>query len=124
MTDGERVSVKEHLETRLAETRQYLEARIEAVRESIEVAKVEQDRHMLTLNNFRQAMQDQSAQYVTRQEYGIQHTQSEAEIKTLVAAKDVAAGKASQGSVNVAMIMAILSMMGTALVALMNFLNK
>ena len=119
VTNGEFVSLKEHFEMRF-----------DALDKALDLAQKTNDIRLASMNEFREAMNDQSGKFITRIEADAHREKSVAElrldmssicaeVKILNAYMNNEQGKATQSSVNIAYIIAaigvILSVIGILL---------
>ena len=98
MTSKEQVSLKEHLNSRLC-----------ALEKAVDVAKKEMDRRLEGMNH----LESKLNVYMTKESYETKHELIQRQVDELRIAKAVLDGKASQQSVNVAMIVSIISLLLT-----------
>jgi regulator of sirC expression with transglutaminase-like and TPR domain len=82
--------------------RDYIDARFCAQEKATEKAYQAMERRLDGMNEFRETLRDQSRTFVTKAEYNVSCEKTSADIRDLLQAKDIATGKASQSSVNMA----------------------
>lgn len=95
--DHSLVPLKEHLETRLKDAK-----------EALILAKEQLEKRLDHMNEWRAHHRDQSAAFLTRNEFNILHSQIVEDIRYLREAKAALDGKASQMSVNISMAFALI----------------
>ena len=102
--------------------KEYFEARFDAMDKALELAQRANDARLAGMNEFRDAMKDQTGHFVTRTEANATRNQMLAEIKVELASicadieilkkfQSVSEGKASQSSVIIAYIIAGISIL-------------
>jgi len=90
--------------------REYLESRLEATEDALGLARLELERRLASMNEFRDQLREQAAHFVTREAL-------DAQISVLVARMELAArGKTSW---SVAIILAFLSSLAVSLLVLL-----
>ena len=117
--------------------RDYFEAKLEAVENATNLARIAMETRLQGMNEFRDSLRDQAAKflpreeyeisrcqmveelkglrrdvtkYITREEYESSHLRVEKDVQYLRESKASLEGKASQGAVYVAYILAVISM--------------
>lgn len=111
-------AMKELFETRLDETVRNLNQRIDTIDTATTLAAVQMEKRLEGMNEFRAALKDQVAQYVTRAEYDAdkkagsaatmeREERTDADIRMLRESKATLEGKASQKSVTVVLAISI-----------------
>ena len=88
--------------------KEYIEARLVAMDKASELAREVNTIQHESLNNWRQAMQEQSKTLMPRAEYEIYHRKVEEDIRMLQKYQATMEGKASQNSVNLALAISII----------------
>lgn len=99
-TAADGVSLKEYFETRLCA----IEKASELQRETLNI-------RLEAMNEFRDAMKDQTVNYLTRNEYEIHHCKLEDDITELKKYRNIMEGKASQSSVIFLGIISLISLL-------------
>jgi len=84
--------------------REYLEARLGNIERATDVAYKAMDKRLEGMNEFRQALTDQKASFVTRIELRATIDKLDADIETLKLSKATLEGKASQTSFYISMV--------------------
>lgn len=87
--------------------KEYLESRIDAVKDSITTAQIAMEKRLEGMNEFRETLRDQASKLVTRAELDSRDALINSDIRVLREAKATLDGKASQFSLAVAMVLAI-----------------
>ena len=93
------VKLREHLEALLNEQRVYFEMKFSARDEATRVALQTMDHRLDGMNEIRGVLKDQTAQTIMRPEFSLSRDQIRAELADLQKYRNIAEGKASQGSV-------------------------
>ena len=96
MTASEVVTLKEYIETRMA-----------ALEKATCLAAEALERRLESMNEFREALKNQSGTFVTRSELDAVKDKYEGQLGSLLKSRDETAGKASQSSVNINLVLAI-----------------
>ena len=96
------VTLKEHLEKLLLAQYDYFSARLIAIEKAIDVAKVEQDRRLENMNEFRAEMEKHSATFASRAELDLRAEKFADDIEGLKAFMNQMTGKADQSAVYIA----------------------
>lgn len=86
--------------------RDYVDMRIAALEQATVLAAGEMRERLAGMNEFRETLRDQATRFVTRTELEV----LERDIRDLQKSRDVLAGKASQQSVNVALVISALGL--------------
>jgi hypothetical protein len=90
--------------------RDYIEVQFAAMEKANDLAREVNTAQHESLNNFRQAMLDQAKNLLPRSEYEIYHHKVEEDIKALQKYQSTMEGKASQSSVNITLLISIVSL--------------
>lgn len=104
---GAVVSLREHFEARLTEVERLLNERINAANKAVEIALANNDQRLGGMNEFRDALKDQASRFVTRDEIGLMLAPLLRDVQGLRESRAELAGKASQNSVIIAWLLAI-----------------
>ena len=108
-------------ETRtIVSLRDYVDVRLNAIEKAHELSCAATDKRLAVMNNFREALQDQTAQMATRSELDIAESKLELQLRPLQDFKIALEAKASQQSVNVALLLSLAGL----LLAIVNLLKK
>ena len=113
-----------YFESRLKDIRDFIELQISALIRSIDLAHVAMEKRLDVMNEFRESLRDTVAKTVTRTEWEKGHDQVEKDVAMLRESKANLEGKASQFSVNIAMIFAILATLLSGVSLIVNILHK
>lgn len=115
MTENEKVSLKEHIESRFEDCNRCHDIRIAAIEKAIDLAAEQLDARLATMNEFRASLRDQSATFVPRNEWEktveVIEKGHNIRISALELSRAELAGKASQGSVNIALLISIFAVL-------------
>lgn len=106
-TKGDGVALQDHLEGQIDALRCLLDARITAIEKAGDVASRRLDERLAAMNEFRAAMGDLSARMVTRAELSVQLEKIDATLDDLKQFRDRLDGKASQKSVDIALLLGL-----------------
>jgi hypothetical protein len=90
--------------------REYIDTRLEAIEKASELAAKLLDVRLESMNEFRNALKDQSGQFVMRSECGIRKQSVDGDIRILREYKAALEGKASHLYVSITLIIALLSL--------------
>lgn len=113
MTDGETVCLREYIESRLKDQEKHMNARIDGIEKAIELAAQNLDARLESMNEFRDSLKDQTMTFISRTEFektmtGISENHND-RLRTLELSRAELQGKASQGAVNVSLVVAVMS---------------
>ena len=90
--------------------REFLECRIIAIEKGIEVANNSMQARLSGMNEFREALRDQAARHVTRDELDIKLENLAEQLRALQVFRAVLEGKASQTQANIILVIAIIGL--------------
>jgi len=110
VTQGNFVSLKEHIETRLS-----------AIEKAVEVANTAMQVRLTGMNEFRDTLRDQASRFVTRSELEIKLDSINARLTELAKYRDQMEGKASATQANIATLFSILGLIIAIISLLMKF---
>ena len=99
------------LHERLEAERRMRETRLSAIEREIMLAKSDMDRRLETMNEFREALRDQAARFVTRMEMEAMHAPVLSDLRLLRESRAELQGKASQQSVTTATVFAVIGVL-------------
>jgi hypothetical protein len=99
--------------------KEHIERRLESVEQATTLAARALEKRLEGMNEFREALKNQSATFVTRAELTVQVAKCESDIRMLREYKASLEGKASQLYVTITLVIALVSMF-TSLVALIS----
>ena len=91
--------------------RTYFDSKFEALDRANIVAYASMEKRLEGMNEFRDTLRDQAARFITRTELDTVKERIDADIRVLREYKSLLEGKASQTSVNFAMIMSAMSLL-------------
>ena len=97
--DNDEVSLKE-----------YIDIKINSMERAVDVASQGMNKRLEGMNEFRQQLKDQTNTFLTRNEYETKHTLLADKISDLRESRAEMAGKASQKSVNITLLISILGL--------------
>ena len=100
------ISLKEYLDIRLTELKEYFNSKFEHVEQATKLASDNLNVRLEGMNEFRESMRDMTNQYILRAEYNISKEKTDSDIRMLRETYAEAKGKASQQSVTIAYIIA------------------
>ena len=95
----------------LVSLKEYVDVRLAALEKSAELSCAATDRRLANMNEFREALRDQAGQMATRKELEALEDKIELRLRPLQDYKTVADAKASQKSVDVALLIAVASLL-------------
>ena len=111
-SDG--IALREYLETRLESLREQINVKLEATEKATNLARTTIDDRLTAMNEFRAALSDTTARMVTRTEMASEINNLKIEIGYLREFKALMEGKASQTSVIIAYIITVVSLLLSA----------
>jgi len=91
--------------------RDHFEARLAAMEKATSLATRQLEERLHGMNEFRQQLRDQAAQHISRDEFCAKLDHIQDAIDDLKKSRDTLAGKASQQSVNVALLLSMLGLL-------------
>lgn len=94
--------------------RDYFEVRIAALEKAVQVAKVEMDRRLDGMNEFREQLNTQANKFLTRTEYELLRL----DVQSLKEVQAELRGKASRNSVTIAYALSAASIMVSIIIAI------
>jgi hypothetical protein len=97
-----------------------LEERMNTTKENLYLARDAMEKRLESMNEFRQQLKDQTSSFITRPE----HDSVLADIRILRESKAELQGKASQSSVNIALIISFLSGMMAVISLIIEWVKK
>lgn len=105
--NNKNITLKEYFDTRFNELRNYIDIKFNAMDKASCLAQENLNTRLEHLNEFRDSLKDQTANYVTLAEYNSTKIQRDSDIRMLREANAEMKGKASQQSVIAAYVIAI-----------------
>jgi hypothetical protein len=105
------VALREYFEARLESLREQINVKLEATEKATNLARTTIDDRLTAMNEFRAALSDTTARMVTRTELAAEINNLKVEIGYLREFKALMEGKASQTSVVIAYIVTIVSLL-------------
>ena len=119
----EREKSKPYCELRFTASEKLIDSKLAALDLALNLAKEQNEVRLNHLNEFRQALMDQTSEYVTKVEHDTLRFHYDQEIKTLNESRNYLAGKASQSSVYVAYALGITSLIVSIVVMVLKFIK-
>ena len=101
---------KKYIKEKIRRVSEKAKLRYESIVVSTNLARENMERRLEGMNEFRQALKDSNDSFITRQEWQIQITKMEEDIRMLREAKANTEGKASMTSVYVSYIIAAIAL--------------
>ncbi len=89
--------------------REFLDSKIIDIKESVKTAYASMEKRLEGMNEFRDQLKDQASKFVTRAEIDILMSRINSDIRELLQSKANLEGKASQQSVNMALLISVIS---------------
>ncbi len=115
MTNNEVVTLKQYIDTKVESVSKLYETKVEAIEKATELAANQMNSRLEGMNEFRDALKDQNANFISRNEYETQLKTIEKNhndrISILELHRERMQGKADQSSVNIAQIMSLLALL-------------
>jgi hypothetical protein len=112
--------LQKHLEDKVQTSERLLNEKIININKSIDLASVQLNERLNGMNEFREALKDQSQKYLTKDEFNIQHLRVQDDIRILRESKAQLEGKASQTSVLISYAIALISL----IIAIISYYHK
>lgn len=103
------VTLKEYFDTRFNELKNYIDIKFSSIEKASCLAQENLNTRLESMNEFRDSLKDQTAQYITRAEYNLIVAKYDADIRILRESSAELRGKASQQSVNIAYAISVVS---------------
>jgi hypothetical protein len=110
MTDAERVSLKTYFDQRMDDMQRHFQMRLDALEKATTLAASQLDNRLEGMNEFRAALRDQCATFLSKVEYEAHHGQVVKDVRELRESRAMLAGKADQKSVNVVMVISLIAL--------------
>ena len=114
-----RIALREYLEVRIKELREYVDVRLASIEQATMLARNSMNLRLDSMNEFRAALKDTIARQVSREELAVIVERFRMDIDDLKQYRATMDGKASQSSVNVTLVIAVLSLVLGAVKLLM-----
>lgn len=92
--NGEEITLREYIEQRISEMNCRINHRFEEVDENVKKAETQLNHRLEAMNEFREAMREQSSKFLTRNEYDYAHKSVEKQIHDMELAKANFEGRA------------------------------
>jgi hypothetical protein len=120
-TGQDGVELKEHIESRLRAIDEFYAMRVANMEQATRTALASLDKRLEGMNEFREALKDATARLPTRNELDAKFERVSSELSELQKFKNTMEGKASQSSVNIFMLLSVLSVLMAAAGLLLRF---
>jgi hypothetical protein len=117
------ISLRDYFEARLEGITILFETRIDGMEQRIEQARIGMEKRLDGMNEFRDALKDQSSKSPTRTEMIAELEAIKKDLRLLNTFKDTQAGKASQSDVNQARLMGIIGIVVALIGLLLKFVE-
>jgi hypothetical protein len=105
---SEVVSLREYFEMRLIEMQRLWEAEHQALIKATEMADQANDHRLASMNEFREQLREQAGKFITRDEIKLMLDPVCEDVRSLRDSRNVLAGKASQSSVDRALVFGVI----------------
>ena len=105
-----RIALREYLESRMNELREYVDIRLQSIEQATTLARSSMNLRLDSMNEFRDALKDAASRQVTREELAVIVDRFRTDIDELKQYRATMDGKASQSSVNITLVIAVLSL--------------
>lgn len=102
------ISIREYFDSKITELKNYMDLKFNSIEKSTCLAQDNLNTKLESMNEFRASLKDQTAHYITRIEHEALITKYDSDIRVLRETNAEAKGKASQNSVLIAYIIAII----------------
>ncbi len=119
----EYVTLREFIESQLQAQKEYFDVRLNSIQTAIDIAYRDMEKRLDGMNEFRATLKDQSFTFFPRSEHDIFKVSVDANFRELFKAKDMAEGKASQSSVNIALVISIIGILLGVIGIVLRFLG-
>lgn len=103
--------------------KEYLESRINGVEKATTVAAASMEKRLESMNEFRSQLKDQTATFLTKEYYEMNHKVVQDQVDVLRLSKAELAGKASQSSVTVAFIISAIGIIFSIISLVKDFIK-
>jgi len=107
---NEQISFRDFLDSKVIELRDYFNVRFEAADRARDVALVAMEKRLDGMNEFREALKDQSVRFITRDEVEGRISRMDATIKSLELSKAQLEGKANQSALNSTLFISVIGL--------------
>ena len=112
-----------HHSTEYVSLKEYIDTRIASLDKATDISHRNLERRLDTMNEFREALKDQSITFLTKAEYCVFKEQIDDDIRSLMHTRSVLEGKASQSSVNVSLMIGITGLFISLVSLILRFLG-
>jgi hypothetical protein len=119
----ETISLKEYFDGRFKEMRDYMDTKFKSLDVANDLARENLNVRLESMNEFRASMKDQTMNFITRVEHDALITKYDADIRYLRDCESKNEGKASQQSVNVTMVIAVIGAVTAVAATILGFFH-
>jgi hypothetical protein len=95
--------------TNMISIKEYFDAKLDALEKSICLSRDTLNARLENMNEFRESLKDQTASFFTRKEHDFYAEKIESQLKSLELSRAILEGKASQKTMNVTLMLSIIS---------------
>jgi hypothetical protein len=110
-TDHPNVTLRDLLEQRFDDMEKSIDRRFEHMEEATRTAYSSMESRLAVMNEIRGQLNDQASTFLTREASDLQHTRIEEDIRSLRESRSLLEGKASQTSVMITIVIAVLGLL-------------
>ena len=114
------ISLEKYIDEKIKAIYAYIDLKTLAIDKSTSLAKESMERRLEGMNEFRDALKDQTARFITKEDFEKQHQRAIDDIKILRESKANLEGKASVSSVYIAYALSFI----TLLISILQFFIK
>ena len=109
--DNNEITLKEYFNTKIQEQETQFNIKVLALEKATTIAAAQMEKRLEGMNEFREALKNQSTTFFTRPEHDLYAKKNDDDIRTLRESRALLEGKASQLSTNIAMVLAIIGLL-------------
>jgi hypothetical protein len=115
--------LKEHADHRFCEENKAREQALQSVEKARELAIVSLEKRLESMNEFRAQLSRQANEFLTKEAFESRHAVVEEKLRVLEFSKALLEGKASQGSVNIALGFSVVGTLVAVIGVVLHFLK-
>ena len=104
------IAIEKYISQQIKAVKALMKSKYQTIEKSTDLATSLLDKRLDTMNEFRQALKDQQATFVSRSEFEILHQRIIEDIRILREAKATTEGKASMASVYISYLIALIAL--------------
>lgn len=119
-----RVELKEHIDDRFNLERELTDSRLREIEKATIVAASSMEKRLDGMNEFRSTLKDQSARFITQESHNLLQDRTDKDLRELRDWKSGMEGKASQTTVNIAMIISVAGVLFGVVSLVLRFFGK